>query len=341
MPPLDLAEFRLLRALKANSGGAPFTQLWNAHAGAAWSVLRALVERDAEAIGWMASFRLDLAANIGRLRIDEGLAPQVGRALYAHVRPSLTDEGPLPETPLTPDEAGVRQLPPSIRLAYLVDLFFDWTPPDPRVRLAYRLLEPAADTDARLVVHAALLQNPPGDALILPPGVPSRRRRLPRRRSAVWVGVVLGAALALAWMVLPPDPVRVHEVAAHVGEGMVVETGAWALCAHLRDAGALPAEGWCPDPARRGLVLVGGRVVSGAAVFVYTGHQADWTLQRRGGAVLNGERQSGGLYVGGHGELAFASWVASDGAWTLVGRAPRARVAALARDLVADREALP
>ena len=46
--PHDLAEFRLLRVLRSGFGGAAFLQLWNAQAGAMWSVFRAMVDRDAD-----------------------------------------------------------------------------------------------------------------------------------------------------------------------------------------------------------------------------------------------------------------------------------------------------
>lgn len=197
-PPLDLAEFRLLQALRASPAGPVFTQLWNAQAGAAWSVFRALVDGDDQAIGWMASFRLDLAERAASFRVDEGVAPQVGRALYGHAHPAFLAPGLLPTAALSPDEIGIRALPPSARLAYLVDLFFDWTPPDPAVAGAYRLLEPAGDTNARLLVHTALLRNPPAEALILPPGVaPLRDPSIGVRAHWPWLlGAFLAAALA-------------------------------------------------------------------------------------------------------------------------------------------------
>ncbi len=193
--PLDLAEFRLLQALRASPAGPAFTQLWNAQAGAGWSVFRALVDRDEDAIGWMASFRLELGERAPSFRVDEGVAPQVGRALYEHALPAFPGPGVLPTDALTPDESGVRELPASARLAYLVDLFFDWTPPNPAVRDAYRLLEPAGDTNARLLVHSALLRNPPAEALILPPGVAPSVYRPPTGFRALWPWL-LGALLA-------------------------------------------------------------------------------------------------------------------------------------------------
>ncbi len=198
-PPLDLAEFRLLQALRADPAGPAFTQLWNAQAGAGWSVFRALVDRDDDAIGWMATFRLDLAERAQGLRVDEGVAPQVGRALYEHALPAFSGPGVLPTDTLTPDEAGIRALPTSARLAYLVDLFFDWTPPDPAVVAVYRLLEPAEDTNARLLVHTALLRNPPAEALMLPPGFSPSHYRPPIGLRVLWpwlLGALLAAVLS-------------------------------------------------------------------------------------------------------------------------------------------------
>lgn len=339
---LDLAEFRLLRAAKSG-GGAAFTQLWNAQAGAAWSVFRAMVERDDDAVGWMASFRLELAERAAAFRVEEGLGPQVGRALWEHARPSFAAAGPLPEGPLTSDEAGLRRLPAATRLAYLVDLFFDWTPPDPTVRQAYRLLEPAEDTDARLLIHAALLRNPPAEALILPPGVrpPASARRTVRRRSAWVVGLLLGLILGAAWWLQPPDPARLHQAALSASGGVLVEAAPDALADRLEAAGVAPDLAEVPDLSRRGLELVGGRVAGGVVVLLYQGRGCEWTLQHREGAIVAGQRQLGGEYVGGGDDVSWVGWRDAAGSWVLAARAPPAVVLGTARDLIADRELAP
>lgn len=206
---LDLAEFRLLRALREQGGEGPFTQLWNAQAGHLWSVLRGVFGRDEEALGWMASFRVDLAQRAASFRLEEPLAPQVGAALYAHVCEALPEGGMLPWGPLPPTPASLAELPQRTRLGYLVDLFFDWTPPDPSVRVAYGLLEPAADTNARLVVYAACLRSPPVAALIFPPGLPPGPARSPGRGRLLLVFGLLVAMiatfLALWWQVPVPS----------------------------------------------------------------------------------------------------------------------------------------
>ncbi len=197
-PPLDLAEFRLVRALRAREGEGPFTQLWNAQAGHLWSVVRGVVRSDAEALGWLASFRIDLAEEAASFNLEEALGAQVGRALYRHLRDGLPPGSQLPASRLPPTPEGVAVLPPRVRLGYLVDIFFDWTPPDPAVRTAYRLLEPAADTNARLVVYAACLRSPPVEALIFPPGLPPRPPAPPAKRRISLLIAAAGGALILA-----------------------------------------------------------------------------------------------------------------------------------------------
>ncbi len=198
---LDLAEFRLLRALREQGGEGPFTQLWNAQAGHTWSVLRGVFGRDEEALGWMASFRVELAQRATSFRLEEALAAQVGQALYGHVHAALPEGGMLPWGPLAPTPLGVAELPQRTRLGYLVDLFFDWTPPDPSVRVAYSLLEPAADTNARLVVYAACLRSPPASALIFPAGVPPQPAPTPGRARLLLVFGLL-VAMIVTFMVL-------------------------------------------------------------------------------------------------------------------------------------------
>ncbi|MBM4365437.1 MAG: hypothetical protein FJ102_04430 [Deltaproteobacteria bacterium] len=200
-PPLHLAEFRLVRALRAQEGEGPFTQLWNAQAGHLWSAVRGAVRSDAEALGWLASFRIDLAEKAASFNLEEALGAQVGRALYHHLRDGLPAGGELPAARLPPTQEGVAELPPRVRLGYLVDILFDWTPPDPAVRAAYRLLEPAADTNARLVVYTACLRSPPVEALIFPPGLPPSMPA-PRRYRPSPLIAALGTALlvaAIAW----------------------------------------------------------------------------------------------------------------------------------------------
>lgn len=340
---MDLAEFRLLRALRAGTGAA-FTQLWNAQAGAAWSVFRALVNEDSEALGWMGSFRVDLQERTPSFRADEGVAPQVGRALYEHALASFSETGPLPTHTLPQDELGVRQLPACTRLGYLVDLFFDWTPPDPSVRAAYRLLEPSADTDARLLVHTALLRNPPGEALILPPGVtlpPERPPAPPRLRFALLGGAVLAAILAFAgWTAWrPPDPIPLHEDALSASGGVLVEGNPERLATRLQEAGAPALLSECPLLNRESLRLVGGRYDGGVVVCLYFGLGADWTLQHRSGGALPGEDVGEGRSGGDDDGVVFASWRDAAGVWTLAARVNPDTMSMISRLVVEDRAA--
>lgn len=318
--PLDLAEFRLVRALKSGYGGAAFLQLWNAQAGAMWSVFRALVDRDSEAIGWMASFRLDLHERAGRLHADRPLGPQVGEALYAHALGSFAAGGPLPAGPLTPDEAGVRAIPASTRLAYLVDLFFDWTPPDPRLREAYRLLEPAEDTDARLLVHTALMRTPPAEALLFPPGSEPATRHAPPRRGtrfrlvALFGGLLVGSVVAAAWVVRAPVPLRVHQRALarpKLSPPAPCLPAAESLPELLRD---------CPDLRPLGLDRVGFAVDEGGAVLTYENLDVTFSLQHRMGG-LAGVPEGEITRPTRVGEVSWVSWRVGPTSYTLAARA--------------------
>lgn len=338
---MDLAEFRLLRALRAGTGAA-FTQLWNAQAGAAWSVFRALVAEDSEALGWMGSFRVDLQERITAFRADEGVSPQVGRALYEHALASFSETGPLPTHTLSQDELGVRQLPACTRLGYLVDLFFDWTPPDPTVRAAYRLLEPSADTDARLLVHTALLRNPPGEALILPPGVtlpPESPPAPPRLLLALGAGAGLLVVLAFlgwsAWQ--PPDPIQLHDEALSASGGVLVDANPDRLATRLREAGAPEGLAECPVLERESLRLVGGRYDGGVVVCLYSGLGADWTLQHRAGGALPGTDAARGLPPSADHGLVFASWRDLAGVWTLAARVSADTMGMIVRLVIEDR----
>ncbi len=323
--PLDLAEFRLLRALKSGFGGAAFIQLWNSQAGAVFSVFRALVDRDAEAVGWMASFRLDLHENVSRLHPDRPLGPQVGEALYGHALASFAGGGRLPEGPLTPDEAGVRALPASTRLAYLVDLFFDWTPPDPRLREAYRLIEPAEDTDARLLVHTALMRTPPPEALLFPPGSePSYAHAPPRRVGrfrllALFGGLLVGAVAAAGWVVRAPVPLRLHQRAA--SRAPSVAPAPCAPASEQLDA-ALRA---CPDLHTLGLLRVGYRVDEGTAVLVYQNEEITFSLQHRLGG-LPGVPEHEPTRPTQVGDVSWVAWREGATSYTLAARAAPDRV---------------
>lgn len=335
--PHDLAEFRLLRVLRSGFGGAAFLQLWNAQAGAMWSVFRAMVERDADALGWMASFRLELHERVGRLRADQPLAAQIGEALYEHALPSFGGGGPLPTGPLTPNEAGVRALPNSTRLAYLVDLFFDWTAPDPRIREAYRLLEPAEDTDARLLVHSALMRTPPADALLFPPGAdPAARHASGRRPShfrlvALFGGLLLGAVLAAAWVVRAPVPLRVHQRALarpRLPPPADCVPAAEALPTALQD---------CPDLSSLGLTRVGYAVDEGGAVILYESLGLVFSLQHRMGG-LAGVPEGEITRPTRVGEVSWVSWRSGATSYVLASRSAPDRTLGTAMAIVSLRD---
>ncbi|MFZ5475773.1 MAG: hypothetical protein ACOZNI_03265 [Myxococcota bacterium] len=332
--PADLAEFRLLRALRGGQPGA-FPSMWNAQAGAAWSVVRAMCGTDREAIGWMTSFRLDLAERAADFHTDAPVAAQVGHALYEHLRAGFRRGSALPPGPLTPDEAGVRRVPESERLIYLVDLFFDVTLEDGpeggrevarRVDAVRRLLEPTHDTDARLLVHSALLRTPPVEALILPPGAEPPP---PRPRWWMWFagGAVLLLASGVALWVRPPA--RAEDVGAlHVA---AVSTPTFSEADPVRMGQALvgtrvpAALAEAPDLSALGLNLFGVLVRDDVVVLDYTRSNGLWTLQHHlrppvlDGPVLATRATPGGaLEARKVGELLHAvAWEEGGAAWVL------------------------
>ncbi len=292
--PADLAEFRLVRALQTGQPGA-FPTLWNAQAGAVWSVIRALCATDAEAIGWATTFRVELAERASSLGTGEPVAAQVGLLLYTHLRAGFPGTAALPDGPLPATEAGARQLPEAARLVYLVDLFFD-VPMASLERLAgkgtratldavHRLMEPADDTDARLYVHAALMRPAPAAALILPPGAEPPP---PRSRWWIWgiVGaVVLGVASTpwiRAWLERP-DLARLgtlHQEALLDAPLRGSDPRELGLELTRRNVPWQLAE--VPDLSPFGLTLLGARVVpgtEGGTVLIYQAGPRLWTLQ--------------------------------------------------------------
>lgn len=283
-PPSDLSEFRLMRALRAGQPGA-FPSLWNGIAGDAWSVFRALVDSEGEALGWMNSFRLDLADAAPSFDPAAALGPQVGRELLAHADRAFGLPGEMPVGPLSPDERGVRALPTRVRLRYLVDLFFDHTVDDPEVRRAYALLEPSLDTDARMLVHAALLRRPPAAALLLPPGAEP-----PRRAWAPVVGWSLVAltAVAILWTLWPRawDAAAEHERAYDAAHDLVLESEPDLLSLSLTRRGVPGVLADVPDLEGWGLQLLGARIGEGAVVLLYRGGDGEWTLQHVDGGRL-------------------------------------------------------
>lgn len=323
---VDLSEFRLLRALRAGQAGA-WPSLWNAFAGDIWSVFRALVDTDAEALGWMASLRLDLAEEAQHFSASESLAPQVGRVLLAHADAAFSAEGPLPDGPLTPDERGVRALPPRTRLRYLVDLFFDHSVEDPAVRRACALLEPSQDTDARMLVHAALLRAAPAAALVLPPGATP-----PRRSPWRWFvpGVALGTVLMVGWWLVPRDwdALGAHTAAFDAPGAVVFESDPADLGLRLSRNGVTALLTEVPDLSTWGLSLLGARTERGAVILLYRSTEGDWSLQHVEAGSLPDEepvaRREGleGWEIDGR---AVVGWRENGSVWLLVAQVPLER----------------
>ena len=322
----DLSEYRLMRALRAGQPGA-FPSLWSAHVGAIWSVVRALAQTDAEALGWVTTFRVDLGGRVATFDPEAPLGAQVGQALHAHLRAHFTAAQPLPTAPLPRTEAGLRQLPVALRLPYLVELFFDVPSPGPEPRF-----EGQDDTDARLYTHAALLRTPPLGALFLPPG---NEAPTPKPR---WGWFVAGLCLVLivatsAWVRDFFFPTSWAQMAAlHTStfgaRELLLESSPPLLSPRLT-ATDLPARlSDVPDLSAAGLALIGGRVVHGpeaALVLVYHSGSAFWTLQHHQRAMPDGGDivlRRGGLEARAVGDTVLVGWTEGDALWILSAAAP-------------------
>ncbi len=292
--PADLAEFRLVRALRAGQPGA-FPTLWNAQAGAIWSVLRALCRTDAEAVGWATTFRVELAELASGFGADEPVAGQVGLALYRHLKDGFPRVDALPEPPIPPTEEGARRVPEAARLLYLVTLFFD-VPVEALERVAgrgtratidavHRLLEPADDTDARLYVHAALMRAAPVDALILPPGVapePPKPKWWPLGLAIAGLVVIAAFPVVRSWLERPDLAELGARHRAAIEDAPLRGSDPASLGLELARRGVPSLLVEVPDLSAAGLTLLGARVLDDpdpAVVLTYQGGTTLWTLQ--------------------------------------------------------------
>lgn len=352
----NLADFRLLRALRGGQPGA-FPSLWNAQAGATWSVVRALCTDDDVALGWMASFRLDLSEQAQSFDATEPVAPQVGLALCRHLAPHMTEEGPLPRGPLSPDEAGLELLPRRARLLYLLTLFFDvpeaalvgvvGEDARPVLRGAVRAFEPVDDTDAHLLTHAALLRNPPAAALLLPPG--AEPPPPPRSR---WGWFAFAGLLSVGLLVTPfmrdrivqdpYDTVAAQHLAVLSGASLLLASQPEALSARLLAGAVPPPLTRVPDLEPVGLGLWAGRAewMEGAeVVLVYASDEGLWTLAHRARPAPAAPRAeervlarapsaAGELRVVGmrRGVVRVVSWDEGATSWALTAAAPPERM---------------
>lgn len=348
----DLAEYRILRALRGEQPGA-FPSLWNGQAGAIWSVVRAVCSSDTEAVGWMTSFRVELGERAAAFVVDRPLGAQVGEALYAHLVPQFADFSPPPVGPLTPDADGVGRIPSGLRLAWLVALYFDVDAEalpgmDPArvagLREVARRLEPDETTDAHLLVHTALLRTPPVAVLILPPG---SEPATPPSRSG-WYA--LGGALLIAlltsnavldhvvrplWLRWRPAPVvtagdepLMQGDPAEIARALAARGVASPLAEVPRlDSLGLHVVGarawWAPDPTARLLYLWAGE------------RPGVWTLEHRfGGALAEGDvlarSDDGSLEARATALGVTVVWAERDTRWALSADAPPLEVIRMA-----------
>ena len=274
----DLGAVRLIRAVRARQAGA-FAALWVEQAPAVWSVLRLLCPDERAALGWMASFRMDLAEVATTFVATDPLGPQVGAALRDHLGDALPAVGP---SGTAEAEFAALALPPAARLAWLLDLFFDLAAAGPEAAAVRAKLDPLDQTGARIRARVLLGREPPAEALDVAPGgvvVP------PPRWIAVLRALTIAAALAAIgvpvaswWLSRPVASSALHAEA--LAGTFTLESDPAALSLALSRRGVRSQLTECPDLAVAGLSLVGASVVGDqAVVFVHRdGAGATWTL---------------------------------------------------------------
>lgn len=336
-----LADYRLLHALRTGQAGG-FAGLWNSHLGPAWSVLRVLCESEAEAMGWITTFRLDLAQRVMRFTAEEPLAVQVGLALFQHLRGGFPRTEPLPAGPLPPTEESLRRLPEAHRLLYLVELFFD-VPEDalcraagadvrPALRDVTRLMEPGGDTAARLQTHTVLLREPPPAAYFLPPRA---EPPAPRPRWPWWLAGVSLLLMALTtpavWALLfrtSWDRVGAWHAETVAGASVELATSPDDMVQRLIRADVPTVLAQVPDLAELGLGLRAARLIQlpdTGVIFVYQDGDEFWTLQhlRRGfpsgraPIVATQDHPEGPLDARRIGGASLVAWIEADTVWIL------------------------
>lgn len=290
---LDLAAWRRIKAVRQGVAGS-FATLWNEYVGQIWSVVRPVCKREGDALGWCASFRLALEEALPRFDPVAPLGPQIGARLFDHLSPAFQDNLPVPSEVLPPTPAGLALLPPSVRLAWLIELFFDVTEEVfssepgmlPRLRGARRSLEPVTATDLRMELRQTLALAAPESVMMLPPG-----QETPPRRA--WWGLWIPALLVLLVVAVGTPMAAQHrwdrksaavihqEVVGHP-EGFLLESSPEALSARLSSAGLATVLTEVPALEETGMHLVGAQIRAEdgpAVVMEYRLGEQHWTLQ--------------------------------------------------------------
>jgi hypothetical protein len=274
----DLGAVRLIRAVRARRAGA-FAALWVDQAPAVWSVLRLLCPDERAALGWMASFRMDLAELAVAFVATDPLGPQVGAALRDHLGDALPQHGP-PGT--SEAELAVLALPPTARLAWLLDLFFDLAAPGPEAAAVRARLDPLDQTGARIRSRVLLGRDPPAEAVDVAPGVvvvpPPRWISVLRALTIAAALAAVGVPVAGWWLGRPTPSSALH--AESLSGAFTLDSDPAALSLALSRRGVRSQLTECPDLSVAGLGLVGARVVDdGAVVFVHRDAAGNtWTL---------------------------------------------------------------
>lgn len=349
--PLDLAAWRRLKAVR-DTGPMGFAALWNEHAPTIWSVVRPLCASESEAVGWCGSFRLALEERVGMLDPVSPLGPQVGVQLFEHMAPAL--RGPLssPVQVVQPDVAGVASLAPLVRLAWLVELFFDvsesvFSAEDgllSHLRAARRCLEPVSSTDLRSSLRISLGQKAPMNILILPPGAEPNRRSW----GWLWIPMVVLVVLAIGAPMVGAfregwdwkKAARIHLQAMEEVPGFLATRSPEELSQSLRDRGLSKGMSEVPDLSSLGLVLEGGLVVPGKEPGVVLRYQKTgqrWTVQHHLRVNPRDLQEPIGVLATDEGPLSawseegvtVAGWRAADGLWAVGAEAAVADVLTL------------
>lgn len=304
----DLEAYRTLRALREGRPGV-WPSLWNTQAPAVWSILRELYG-ESEALGWLSSFRFELAQRIERFEPLQPLSSQIGLALVQHLKP------PFRARP-------IGNLPPEAYSLLLVDLFFDiqellGEDDQERLRAAWRFLGTEAEADA---LRARVQRRPPDAALLLPPGAEPPP---PRPRWHLWTGGLTLLVIVLTWAPWGfgwPVIERQHRQVL-AGEGLTL-VGAPAVVGQQLAGEHVPSlllE--VPELERCNLSFMGAGVADNAVMLRYQDAAQVWTLQHVARTWPTGDRMLD--------DGALTAWTSEGTLWVLGAAVPADVVAARA-----------
>jgi hypothetical protein len=294
------------------------------------------------------------------LRFDpvSPLGPQVGQDLYAYLaiglRAPIYPTSPLdlppyslPQTlpqPITQNSLAL--IPPKLRLAWLIEVFFDVDEDcfdedseDFQQQLARTrsLLEPVLSTDLRVYLREQLERTPPSQVRILPFGNESASAPRPSRRWYLMIPVLFLLAAMFGGYFLGlwqkswdwTEAATLHQqILASPGPlpGFIQENNPNTLSSAFQKKGLGPLLWEVPDLSARQLLLSGGLILEGEApaVVLYYSRDGLWTLQHHlrpdptePTAFVPGDPDTSTLTAWSQGGVSVVGWRDPTGLWVL------------------------